>query len=190
MGTSRKKGQKKIRRVIWAKGSGGDLSPGFFFNFMRETSWGRGCIEDVAVIWVSPFPKPQWYRHPLLILPYRFGLGFGLGSLGFWEWGCPKRGEAHNTVTEGLLQFPRVFWISFHDICTLYLGPWNKLILITFWPCPHKCVSFDNAYISLRLGLPSTLIRWAFSGYISFKKLSKTYQNENDNRRYHRRVCL
>ena len=34
-----------------------------------------------------------------------FGLGPGLGlqgmpiSLGFWEWGCPKRGDAHITVT-------------------------------------------------------------------------------------------
>ena len=23
-------------------------------------------------------------------------------SLGFWEWGCPKRGNAHNTVTSAL----------------------------------------------------------------------------------------
>ena len=154
-------------------------SPQDFFNFLREKFWGRSCIGDVAVIWASPFPKPQWYRHPLLILPYQFGLGFGLASLGFWEWGCPKHWDAHITVTEGLPHPPRVNCISCHDICTLHLGPWNKLILIiTFWPCPHKCVSIDNAYISLRLGLPSTLIRWAFSGYISFKcGCSKTVEN-------------
>ena len=39
------------------------------------------------------------------MLPYRFGLRLVLGlqgmpiSLGFWEWGCPKRGNAHNIVT-------------------------------------------------------------------------------------------
>ena len=35
------------------------------------------------------------------LLPLLFGLGSGLGlqgmprSLVFWEWGCPKRGDAH-----------------------------------------------------------------------------------------------
>ena len=36
-------------------------------------------------------------------LPLRFGLGLVLKgmpiSLGFWEWGFPKRGDAHITVT-------------------------------------------------------------------------------------------
>ena len=39
------------------------------------------------------------------MLPLLFGLGSVLGlqgmpiSLGFWEGGCPKRGDAHITVT-------------------------------------------------------------------------------------------
>ena len=39
------------------------------------------------------------------MLPLLFGLGSGLGlqgmpgSLVFWEWGCPKRVDAHITVT-------------------------------------------------------------------------------------------
>ena len=36
-------------------------------------------------------------------VPWRFGLGLGLQgmpvSLGFWEWGCPKCGDVHITVS-------------------------------------------------------------------------------------------
>ena len=49
----------------------------------------------------------QCYGHPLsqnpsdMGIPFSYGLGLGIGlqrmpiSLGFWEWGCPKPGDAH-----------------------------------------------------------------------------------------------
>ena len=33
-------------------------------------------------------------------------------SLGFWEWGCPKRGGAHITVTPGSKLIPRAFAVE------------------------------------------------------------------------------
>ena len=33
-------------------------------------------------------------------------------SLRFWEWGCPKRGDAHITVTPGSKLVPRAFAVE------------------------------------------------------------------------------
>ena len=33
-------------------------------------------------------------------------------SLGFWEWGCPKRGDARITVTQGSKLVPRAFAVE------------------------------------------------------------------------------
>ena len=72
----------------------------------------------------------------------------------------------------------------------------------------NAAFSFETAYISMRLGLPSTLIRWAFSSktyrfehalesgsnenaYTSFQcEQSKTHRTESDDRKYLRHVCL
>lgn len=71
-------------------------------------------MADVTVIWASSHSQNPhwWYGHPrLLILPWRFELGLGLGlqgmptSLRFWEWGYPKRGDAHITPTTALLPY-------------------------------------------------------------------------------------
>ena len=73
---------------------------------------------DVTEIWASPFPKPLWYWHPPLISPWRFGLWIGLGiqgmpvSLGFWEWGCTKRGDTYITETPASSRF-----LSLHERC-------------------------------------------------------------------------
>ena len=38
---------------------------------MRELMRKMGCYSDMGIpaFWAFPFPKPEWYRHPLLILP-------------------------------------------------------------------------------------------------------------------------
>ena len=49
--------------------------------------------------------KSIYYGYSLLILPLRFGLRLRLGlqgmSIPLGEWGCPKTGDAHITVTPG-----------------------------------------------------------------------------------------
>ena len=65
------------------------------------------CDSGVTVIWASPrfgIPIPQTlmiWESPSHITFVRVGLGLqGMNiSLGFWEWGCPKRGNAHITMT-------------------------------------------------------------------------------------------
>ena len=57
-------------------------------------------LTGVTVIWASPR-----FGHPHFQKPSDMGIGLGLQgmpiSLGSWEWGCPKRGDAHITVTPG-----------------------------------------------------------------------------------------
>ena len=89
---------------------------------------------------------------------------------------------------------------------------WNQLLSfinpkdVAKAPLHINAFSFETAYISMRLGLPSTLIRWAFSSktyrfenalesgsnenaYTSFQcEQSKTHRTESDDRKYLRHV--
>ena len=66
----------------------------------------RGCCIDVGipipktlVIWASPLTLTLTLTQIAEVIR-----GMPI-SLEFWESGCPKRGDAHITVTEGLSQF-------------------------------------------------------------------------------------
>ena len=63
------------------------------FAIVNSTQFNFLLVSNVALL--------QWYGHLLLMLPLLFGLGLQgmLISLGFWEGGCPKQGDAHITVT-------------------------------------------------------------------------------------------
>ena len=59
----------------WERWSRFLLLPSFALSNLFPRSFP---FPSCPAFWASPFPKPQWNGHPLLILPWRFGLGLGL----------------------------------------------------------------------------------------------------------------
>ena len=68
------------------------------------------CHSDMGIraFWAFPFPNPSDMDIPFSYYLSDLGLRLGLGlqrmliSLGFWEWGWPKRGDAYINVTSAL----------------------------------------------------------------------------------------
>ena len=119
-------------------------------------------------------------------------------------------------------------WCSFRELCLSNVFLFTCTCMHSLWkdkrqfprdlnqlekkiaslgPVHTNAISFENSYISMRLGLPSSQICWAFSSKThrlenalksgsKQKRLhirggrSKTHQNENDDRKYRRRLCF
>ena len=90
-------------------------------------------------VWASPFQNPSDMGIPFSYYLSDLGWG-GLGlklkfiqgmptSLGFWEWGCPKRGDAHITGTPPPFLSPvssrLIFMFALFPRGSYYLRAWK-----------------------------------------------------------------
>ena len=116
-------------------------------------------IPKTLVIWASP-----------VILPWRFGLELGLQgmpiSLEFWEWGCPKCGDAHITVTAGkgkIFSFRKQKNPETRMHCSVLMVCLRKLVCALTKKIPKE---FPTVFLDKRLCL-AYVKHWSYHGRLN-----------------------